>query len=231
MAKLELVSFKLCPFVQRSTITLQEKGVPYDIRYIELSDKPDWFLAISPLGKVPVLRIGEVVLFESAVINEYIDETTEGPRLLPADPLERAYHRAWIEFASNLIMDAHRLLMSHTESDARTAAQAAHHKLGRLQEQLTGPLFSGEQLTLMDAAAAPVLQRLRWVDAVAPELELFAGLDGVVRWRDALLSRESVARSTVPEIHELWLSAVRSRRKPGPRGPATWLAQREAATD
>ena len=78
MANHTLISFDICPFVQRSVITLEEKGVKYNIKYIELENKPDWFLAISPFGKVPVLQVNDKVLFESAVINEYLDETVPG---------------------------------------------------------------------------------------------------------------------------------------------------------
>lgn len=105
MPALELVSHHLCPYVQRAAIALTEKGIPFTRTYIDLNRKPDWFTAISPLGKVPLLRVrendGEVVLFESAVILEYLEETL--PRSLhPADPLERARHRAWIEFGSSI---------------------------------------------------------------------------------------------------------------------------------
>ena len=102
--KLRLISFPLCPYVQRAAIVLAEKGVPFERVDIDLSNKPDWFLKLSPLGKVPVLVVTgedgrEEVLFESAVIAEYLDEVLE-PKLLPSDPLEKARHRAWIEFGS-----------------------------------------------------------------------------------------------------------------------------------
>jgi glutathione S-transferase len=103
MVRPELVSFDLCPFVQRSVIVLREKGIDFDITYIDLADPPGWFRDISPLGKVPLLRVGEEVLFESAVIMEYLDEITPPP-LQPADPLLRAKNRAWSEFASGLLM-------------------------------------------------------------------------------------------------------------------------------
>ena len=77
-ANYTLISFDICPFVQRSVITLEEKGVEYEIKYIELENKPDWFLAISPFGKVPVLQANDTVIFESAVINEYLDEAFAG---------------------------------------------------------------------------------------------------------------------------------------------------------
>src|SRR5215475_4166513 len=97
MAPLKLISHKLCPYVQRAVIVLTEKGVAFERIDIDLASKPDWFLKISPLGKVPVLVVttdkGEVAIFESNVICEYIEETQAGPRLHPADPLARAEHR------------------------------------------------------------------------------------------------------------------------------------------
>ncbi|MEE8212846.1 MAG: glutathione S-transferase family protein, partial [Acidiferrobacterales bacterium] len=98
MPDIRLISFELCPYVQRCVMTLLEKGVAHDIDYVDLSDRPDWFVELSPLGKVPVLEVtrddgSKVVLFESVVINEYLDEVTEGS-MLPADPLDRAHSRA-----------------------------------------------------------------------------------------------------------------------------------------
>src|ERR1700716_2152538 len=96
MRKLTLISHDLCPYVQRAVIALTEKAAPFDRVYIDLANKPDWFLAISPLGKVPLLKVAAAVIFESAVILEYLEETQPNP-LHPADPLARAQHRAMIE--------------------------------------------------------------------------------------------------------------------------------------
>src|SRR3979411_3383891 len=98
-AKLTLISHKLCPYVQRAVIALTEKGVPFERIDIDLANKPDWFLALSPLGKTPVLQVGDTAIFESAVILEYLEETQPKP-LHPADALARAEHRAWIEYGS-----------------------------------------------------------------------------------------------------------------------------------
>lgn len=100
--ELKLVSHHLCPYVQRAVITLLEKEIPHQRTYIDLSNKPDWFRQISPLGKVPLLKVGDEVLFESAVICEYLDEITPGS-LHPTDPLAKAKHRAWIEFGSSIL--------------------------------------------------------------------------------------------------------------------------------
>src|SRR3954447_18316940 len=107
MERLTLISHHLCPFVQRAAIALAEKGIPFERIYIDLAAKPDWFKAISPLGKVPVLGVGqaadrETSIFESAVILEYLEEATPSP-LHPADPLQRARHRGWIEFGSQVL--------------------------------------------------------------------------------------------------------------------------------
>src|SRR3979490_2492503 len=103
-APLKLISHKLCPYVQRAVIALTEKGVAFERIDIDLANKPDWFLAISPLDKTPVLGVGDTAIFESAVILEYLEETQPKP-LHPADALARAEHRAWIEYGSAVLGD------------------------------------------------------------------------------------------------------------------------------
>src|SRR5215216_4809401 len=103
-AALKLISHKLCPYVQRAVIALTEKGVPFERIDIDLANKPEWFLKVSPLGKVPVLLVDEQPIFESAVIVEYLEETQPHP-LHPSDPLRRAQHRAWVEFGSSILSD------------------------------------------------------------------------------------------------------------------------------
>jgi len=113
-----------CPLPLRPTCRNRagREGVPFERRTIDLADKPDWFRAISPLGKVPLLIVrgddgSETVLFESAVICEYLEETVSGVKLHPADPLARARHRGWIEFGSAILAD---LWGFETAKDAET---------------------------------------------------------------------------------------------------------------
>src|ERR1043165_3388000 len=103
-APLTLVSHPLCPYVQRAAIALAEKGVTFQRIDVDLAAKPAWFTAVSPLGKTPVLQVGNAAIFESAVILEYLEETAPKP-LHPADPLRRAEHRGWIEFGSAVLND------------------------------------------------------------------------------------------------------------------------------
>lgn len=220
-----LISFKLCPFVQRSVITLEEKGVPYALEYIDIKNKPEWFLELSPLGKVPVLRVtrpdgGQSVLFESAVINEFIEETAPGQRMHPGDPLHRAHNRAWIEVGSDLLRRMHRLMNAGTEEAARQAATAVRALLVRFDDEIAGPLFNGERFSLVDAAVAPALQRLTWCEELAPSLDMFCSdLTRVLAWRDALLARPAVQRSTVPEIRRLFVEFLKEKKE-----PSSWVA-------
>jgi len=203
--KPELISFKLCPYVQRAAILLNEKAVAYDITYIDLKNKPDWFLAISPLGKVPALRVGDVVLFESMVICEYLDEVNP-PSLHPAPPLRKAENRAWIEFSSELFVDLYRLCLAKDVTECEPRRAALRGKLERLEAQLDeGPFFNGSSFALIDAAIAPAFVRIDLLEQQQP-LGLLNNLPKVQGWSAALLGREAVRESVVPEFAELFRS-------------------------
>jgi len=209
---LELVSFKLCPFVQRSVITLLYREVPYRITYIDLDAPPDWFLSISPFGKVPVLRVGgRHVLFESAVINEFIDEVSPGS-MQPEDPLQRALNRSWIEFGSACLMDNHNLITAKDEEGFAQARDSLREKFLRLETMLAaGPYFNGERFTLVDTAYAPLFMRL----AIIGERRQAYSEDEhptIAAWSRALLSLSVVGRSVVPEFRDLYLDFIRSKR-------------------
>src|SRR5436190_2475014 len=162
-AKLTLISHKLCPYVQRAVIALNEKGVPFERVDIDLANKPDWFLKLSPLGKVPVLVVrsddGEVALFESNVICEYIEDTQGGARLHPQDALARAGHRAWMEFGSAILGDLWGLETTTDPATFESKRQALVAKFARVEAALSaGPFFAGAQFSLVDAVFAPVFR-------------------------------------------------------------------------
>ncbi len=196
MPDLKLISFDLCPYVQRAAIALAEKGVPFERITIDLANKPDWFLKVSPLGKVPVLLVDGEPIFESAVIVEYLEETQPKP-LHPADPLRRAQHRAWMEFASALLGD---LWVIETTADAEAfeaRRRAMADKLRRVEEALgAGPYFEGASFSLVDAVFAPFF---RYFDTLKQhsDLGVFDGLPKVRAWRDALRARPSVRAAVV----------------------------------
>jgi glutathione S-transferase len=151
------------------------------------------------------LVVGDTVLFESAVINEYIDETTPEPRLHPADPLERAKDRAWIEFISGALVMQSKMSLAGDEASTRRYASKVHDRLLSLEQQMSGPLWRGEVMSLVDTAVAPLLQRLLWCEELCVDIGALAGLDAVRAWQAALAARPSVARSAVPDIRELYV--------------------------
>lgn len=209
--ELELISFKLCPFVQRSVITLLHKQVPHTITYIDLNSPPDWFKEISPLGKVPVLRVdNRHVIFESAVINEFIDEVTPG-RMHPEDPVRRAINRAWIEFGSGCLMDHFQITSAPEEAKFLEHRAALGGKLARLEQILgDGPFFNGDRLALVDTAFAPLFMRLEIINRFVSTYDRET-LPRVAAWSDALLALPEVRDSVVPEFEKLYLASIRNR--------------------
>lgn len=209
-SQLELVSFKTCPYVQRAVIVLREKRAPFDVTYIDLKNPPDWFRRISPLGKVPLLKVDGTVLFESAVIAEYLDEVY-APRLHPADALRRAHNRAWIEFSSNLLTEQFQMLMAPDRAAYDTAAARLGASLDRLEAELgAGPYFNGAAPALIDCAFAPLLMRATLMEPYL-DLGVFAPRPRLKTWSEALLARDSVRQSVVPEFAELLIDSWRGR--------------------
>src|ERR1700693_2176709 len=154
-APLKLISHKLCPYVQRAVIALTEKGVGFERIDIDLAHKPDWFLAISPLGKTPVLLVGEVPIFESAVILEYLEETPPKP-LHPADPLVRAEHRGWIEFGSAVLSDIAGFYSTPDEAAFNAKTSQLEQRFARLEARVAAaPWFDGENFSLVDGVFGP----------------------------------------------------------------------------
>lgn len=214
MTKLRLISFPLCPYVQRAAIALAEKGVDFERVDIDLANKPDWFLKLSPLGKVPVLVVEqdglEEVLFESAVIAEYLDETI-APRLHPSDPLERARHRAWIEFASATLADIYGYYTAPDAAAFEARASAIEAKFARLEDQLgEGPFFAGGSFSLVDAAFAPAFRYFELFDRIAG-VSPFAGKPKLKAWRDAVAARPSVSEAVIPDYLERLHDFVRAK--------------------
>ncbi len=199
---LHLISHLLCPYVQRAAISLTEKGVAFERTNIDLANKPDWFLAISPLGKTPVLLVDDVPIFESAVILEYLEDTQPHP-LHPQDPLERARHRAWIEFGSAILNDFAGLYSAADDHALHAKVAALRAKFTRLNGELgEGPYFAGERFTLVDVVFGPVFRYFDTFDRIA-DFGVFAGLSHVQEWRSTLALRASIASAVSTDYPEL----------------------------
>jgi glutathione S-transferase len=195
---LTLVSFDLCPYVQRAAIALAEKGVPFTRRDVDLAEKPDWFKAISPLGKVPLLQVDNEVLFESAVIVEYLEET-QAPALHPVSPVTRAKHRAWMEFGSSILADIWTIETTPDLQTFESKRSLLREKFGRLEGELReGPYFAGSRFNLVDTVFAPVFRYFDVFDRFV-DLGAFEGLPKVQAWRRALGARYSVQGAVVAD--------------------------------
>lgn len=173
MSEVEIFSAEVCPFAQRTRMMLIEKDVAFTLREVDLNDKPDWFLEVSPYSKVPVIRHQGRVVYESAIINEYLDEVFPTPAMMPADPGQRATARIWIDFMNMKLLPCfYRLMMAQDPDKRAQEAETlrAHFSLmeAAMAEEGSGPYWFGDQLTLVDLALYPWSERL-------PALEHYRG--------------------------------------------------------
>ena len=196
-------------------IVLRAKDVEFEVTYINLREKPDWFLQISPHGKVPVLSVDGRPLFESNAIAEFLDEMVP-PRLHPEDPIKRARNRAWTDFVPDFAADFGGVYYAADEVALARRMEVARGRLAKLEEALAkergndGPYFNGPELCLVDAAYAPFFQRYALV-----ETRLGCGLLNefplVQAWSDALLANERVIGSVADSFDSEFIGNLHRR--------------------
>jgi glutathione S-transferase len=219
-APLKLISHKLCPYVQRAVIALSEKGVAFERVDIDLANKPDWFLKLSPLGKTPVLMVGDAAIFESAVILEYLEETEPKP-LHPSDPLRRAEHRAWIEFGSTVLGDIAGFYAASDEAAFKAKTAQLAQRFARLESRgVAAPWFDGAEFSLVDAVFGPVFRYFDVFDEIG-DFGILEGKPKLARWRSELAARPSVRTAVGADYPALlrdfidrrksWLSGLQAR--------------------
>ena len=216
MAKYMLVSFKTCPWVQRAAIVLREKKTDFEFRHIEPDNRPDWFLAISPHKKVPVLRIDDrISLFESNAIAEYLDETIS-PRLHPADAVGRAINRAWTDYVPTFADAVTGTAYADSEADYHKTAEKIPVAFARLEKALEkqggGPYFNGASYSLVDASYAPFLQRYFFLDRVK-KLGLIEKYPRLQAWGKALIARASTHSFPEAEFEAMYRDGLKRRNK------------------
>ncbi len=214
-SNLDLVSHHLCPYVQRAVIALTEKGVPHRRIDVDLADKPDWFRAISPLGKVPLLRVKrgsgrEAILFESAVICEFLEDTQPEP-LHPEDPLARAQHRAWIEFASATLNDVGGFYNAPDAAALEAKRVRLVERFAWLERHVSdGPYFSGARFSLVDAAFGPLFRYFDTFERIGA-FGFFADLPRVRAYREALSARASVRDAVAEDYPDRLMAFLKKR--------------------
>lgn len=208
--KLELISHHLCPYVQRAVITLLEKNISHERTYIDLSNKPDWFRQFSPLGKVPLLKVDEEVLFESAVICEYLNEITPGS-LHPADPLQKAKHRSWIEFGSNILNSIAGFYNAPNSDSFEQKQDELISKFLWIEQSLhSSGYFSGDSFSLVDGVYGPIFRYFDVFDTIK-DFGVFNDTPKVNNWRHLLQSRPSIQQAVTEDYAQRLLKFLQKR--------------------
>ena len=194
---------------------MRAKGIEYEVTHINLQDKPDWFLEISPHGKVPVLVVDERPLFESNAIAEFLDEVAE-PRLHPSDPIKRACNRAWTDFIPTFSPALSGIYYTKTEEEMKEGLKAAPVTVAKLEKAIAeergndGPYFNGASFSMVDAAYAPFLQRFALVERTL-QSGLLKDFPLFQAWSDALNASDVVTGSVVPTFEAEFIANLKRR--------------------
>lgn len=200
LPKIKLISFTLCPYVQRAMIVLNEKNISFDIEYIDLSAPPPEFYDISPLEKVPVLLVDEQPLFESMVICDYLDEISE-KLLYPNDAFNKAQNRSWIEYGNDILNTTFNFLHENVPKKFNYLKGTLIDRFEILEEQMTeGEYYNGENFSMIDAAYAPIFRYLQQISQ-HKDYEFFEDAPKLKVWGKSLLKRPSVINS-IPDTYQ-----------------------------
>nr|ACF15452.1 glutathione-S-transferase [Phanerodontia chrysosporium] len=195
-----------CPFVQRTWIALEERGIPYQYKEVNPYKKEKHFLDINPKGLVPAIEYKGKALYESIILCEFLEDAYPNykPKLLPEDPFERAYARIWLDYISKSIIPANfRLIQAQTPEKQQEALADFNKALKQFAEKIKGPYFLGEQFSLVDIAIVPWIVR----DYIIAENRGFKREDIGSKWVEyasKLEKRDSVARTSSEHYAEIY---------------------------
>ena len=182
---------------------LYEKGVEFELIEVDLSDKPKWFVKVSPYTKVPVLKKNALVIWESTVINEYIDETYTAPAMIPDDAGHRALARIWVDYCNTRFVSAFGGLLRENDSSVWPEKRETLLKILRYIEKEglaklgANPYWMGDGISIVDVAFWPWFERF---DALTHYRNISIPDDCVhlKEWVKAMLMRPSVQRAQNP---------------------------------
>ena len=196
-----------CPFSQRCILALTEKGVDFENRRVDLTKKCEFLEDLSPYRRVPVLKHGDQAIYESSVINEYLEEICPQPALLPADPARRAEARFWIDFCNTRFMPAYFNLLKSSDEPSRNKLRgelldhlAFMNDLGLSAPSPNAPYWMGGDVGLVDIAFYPFFERFVAVE-VYRDVEIPTHLTRLHAWLEAMRDRPSVQAIARPRAH------------------------------
>ena len=192
--RVKLYNTQRCPYARRTRIVLHEKGVEFDTYEVDLENKSEEFLKASPTGKVPVVVVDGDSIYESNVVNQYLDEVTDEPKLMPEDPKRRAFARIWMAFADTNFFPAVFVASvgrerGFSEERITEALEKLRAALEKLEERLKDRDYLAEEFSLADIAHAGNFVRLRELEERG-EVSLDE-YPNVAAWMERLESRKS----------------------------------------
>ena len=166
MESIKIYSSARCPYAQRTRMLMIEKEIPFELTEVDLRNKPDWFLAVSPYGKVPVIVDDGQTIYESAIINEYLDEKYISIPMMPEEPVERAKARIWMDYCTNKYLTLSRkLLVDHgneelqRENKKKMKESLIYIEKECFEKNANGPFWLGNNISLVDLHYAPFFER------------------------------------------------------------------------
>ncbi len=167
MSDVQLYSNKSCPFAQRTRMVLIEKDIDFELTEVDLGEKPEWYKEVSPYGKVPLIMHSGQRIYESVIINEYLDEVFPSPPMMPSDPAMKAQARIWFHYCENYLLGAtFKIFMLRKEPEKQKEAIAKLMDVLRFIDKegfrklSDGPFWLGEKVSLLDLHYSPFLERL-----------------------------------------------------------------------
>ena len=194
-----LYSGTTCPFSQRCRFVLFEKGMDFEIRDVDLYNKPEDISIMNPYGQVPILVERDLILYESNIINEYIDERFPHPQLMPADPVMRARARLFLfNFERELFVHVQQLERRDQARDASKTMDKARAQIRDRLTQLT-PIFIknkymlGEDFSMLDVAIAPLLWRLDFYG-----IDMSKNAAPLLKYAERIFSRPAYIEALTP---------------------------------
>ena len=204
MSAVELYSYAACPFAQRTRMVLAEKAIDHELHEVDLANRPDNWNEISPTGKVPLLRHDGATIYESTIINQYLDETFVDLPLMPATALGRAQARIWMDHCDHrFLVTMHNLMRQRDNAEKLPeAAEKAREALRELEtrglaDSGEGPYWLGAEPTLVDFQYLPFFERMPVYEALC-DFEWPEDCQRLKRWFDAMCERDSVRPTLRP---------------------------------
>ncbi|QKQ23815.1 glutathione S-transferase family protein [Candidatus Ruthia endofausta] len=208
--KLELISFKLCPFAQRAIILLNKQKLDFELNHINPMNPPDWFKQISPTGQVPLLKADERIIFESSVITEFINDISK-TNLHPSNLIQKAENRSWIQFSSTLFDDLFGVVTGDEEK-FRISKRSLFDKLAKIEVvKNNAKFFNGDSFSIIDAAFAPIFIRLSWINEFTKNILSLDDFKHLSAWSKELLQVDVVKSSVVEGLDDAYYSNIEAR--------------------